>query len=331
MTTLFSSLPGGTALERTCFVFLLLMVYSFLGWCGEMVYCSIGQRRLCEKRGFLNGPLCPIYGHGALVVLLALNGGCESPVLTFLLGAVLTSAVEYVTSYAMEKLFHMRWWDYSRYKFHINGRVCLLNSSLFGLASVLLCHAANPVVAGKVAWLFEKGAGVPLAVILFVLYGADIVLSVRSAIQIGSRLEKLHAIHDELAQKLEELKAEQRQAMEAQRARLEELAAKPRQTAGAQKARLEHSLEAVRHTAAERTAGAAQKVQSKLEPLTGLTGEFAQRLDRAKTEAQQKRHALYEGQDFFERRMMRSFPTLRSPRHSEALNKLREYWEERKK
>ena len=131
MTQFFPSLCQ-TPLERFCFAVLLLLAYSFLGWCGEMVYCSIGQRRLCEKRGFLNGPICPIYGHGAIVVLLALDGGCDSPVLTFFLGAVLTSLVEYVTSYAMEKLFHMRWWDYSRYRFHINGRVCLLNSTLFG-------------------------------------------------------------------------------------------------------------------------------------------------------------------------------------------------------
>ena len=210
-----------THLTRYCYAFLLLMVYSVLGWCGEMVYCSIGQRRLCEKRGFLNGPVCPIYGHGALVVLLVLDGGCGSPVLTFFLGAILTSIVEYVTSFAMEKLFHMRWWDYSRYKFHINGRVCLLNSTLFGLASVFLCHFANPPIAAWLARLFVIGMAVPAALVLTAVYAADIVLSVRSAIQIGDHLAKLHAIHDELAEKLEELKQEPQQAIEAQRQKLE--------------------------------------------------------------------------------------------------------------
>ena len=123
-------------------LFLLFLIYSTLGWCGEMIYCSIGQRRLCEKRGFLNGFLCPIYGFGALLVLWALRGGCESPVLTFFFGALLTSAVEYFTSYLMEKLFHMRWWDYSRYKFQIHGRVCLLNSTLFGLLCAPLSRCA---------------------------------------------------------------------------------------------------------------------------------------------------------------------------------------------
>ena len=296
-----------TAFTRYCFVFLLLMVYSVLGWCGEMVYCSLGQRKLCEKRGFLNGTVCPIYGHGALVVLLCLDGGCKNPVLTFLLGAVLTSIVEYATSFAMEKLFHMRWWDYSKHKFNINGRVCLLNSTLFGLASVFLCHLANPPIADWLTDLFVKGVAIPLAIVLTVVYLTDIILSVRSAIQIGSRLAKLHAIHDELSEKLEELKREQQQAIEARRQRLE--------------------------TARE---SVLQNAEQKLEELKGLKEEpFFQHLEAAKEaarrSAEEKLHALYARQDFFERRMLHSFPTMKSPRHPEALTKLKEYLRNRKK
>ena len=205
-----------TPLDRFAFLFLLLILYSFLGWCGEMVYCSLAHWRLCEKRGFLNGPLCPIYGHGALLVLLILRGGCGSPVLTFLLGGLLTTALEYVTSWAMEKLFHMRWWDYSNRFCNLGGRVCLLNSTLFGLASVALCHWLSPIVNAWILGLFDLGVAVPLAAVLLVLYLADIVLSVRSAIQIGSRLAKLHAIQEEFSRKLEELRAEQQRVLETQ-------------------------------------------------------------------------------------------------------------------
>ena len=302
-----------TPLERFSFAFLLLMVYSFLGWCGEMVYCSLGQRRLCEKRGFLNGLLCPIYGHGALVVLLVLDGGCANPLLTFLLGAILTSLVEYITSYAMEKLFHMRWWEYSQYRFHINVRVCLLNSTLFGLASVFLCHAASPPVSARLASLFVSGIGVPLALVLLAVYLVDLALSVRSAIQIGDRLAKLHAIQDELTGRLEALKAEQQQAMELQRKRLE------------------GSLTAACLGVEERAAQAAQAVQSKLEPLAGLSAGFAARLEAARGEAQQKLHALYDRQDFFERRLLRAFPSMRAPHYGDALKKLLEYRSIRKK
>ena len=270
-----------TPLSRFAYAFLLLMTYSIIGWCGEMVYCSICQRKLCEKRGFLNGPLCPIYGHGALVVLLCLHGGCKNPLLTFLLGAVLTSLVEYITSFAMEKLFHMRWWDYSQYKFHLNGRVCLLNSTLFGLASVFLCHFANPPISAWLAGLLASGAAVPLSLILLAVYLTDIVLSVRGAIQLGGRLARLHAIYGELSEKLESMTAEARQT-----------------------------------------------VHTKLEE---RGGELTARLEAVRQEAQQKLRTLYDRQSLFERRLLRSFPTMRSIHYPEAMKKWKEYLESRKK
>ena len=270
-----------TPLLKFSYTFLLLIIYSILGWCGEMIYCSAGQRKLCEKRGFLNGPICPIYGHGALVVLLCLHGGCKNPLLTFLLGAVLTSLVEYITSFAMEKLFHMRWWDYSQYKFHINGRVCLLNSTLFGLASVFLCHFANPPISAWLAGLLASGAAVPLSLILLAVYLTDIVLSVRGAIQLGGRLARLHAIYGELSEKLESMTAEARQT-----------------------------------------------VHTKLEE---RGGELTARLEAARQEAQQKLRALYDRQSLFERRLLRSFPTMRSIHYPEAMKKWKEYLESRKK
>ena len=270
-----------TPLSRFAYAFLLLMTYSIIGWCGEMVYCSICQRKLCEKRGFLNGPVCPIYGHGALVVLLCLHGGCKNPLLTFLLGAVLTSLVEYITSFAMEKLFHMRWWDYSQYKFHLNGRVCLLNSTLFGLASVFLCHFANPPISAWLAGLLASGAAVPLSLILLAVYLTDIVLSVRGAIQLGGRLARLHAIYGELSEKLESMTAEARQT-----------------------------------------------VHTKLEE---RGGELTARLEAVRQEAQQKLRALYDRQSLFERRLLRSFPPMRSIHYPEAMKKWKEYLEFRKK
>ena len=290
--------------ERAAFLFLLLLLYSLVGWCGEMVYCSLGQGRLCEKRGFLNGPICPIYGHGALLVLLVLDGGCKNPLLTFLLGALLTSALEYLTSFAMEKLFHMRWWDYSQKPFNLNGRICLRNSALFGAACVLLCHGAGPALTGAVGWFFRRGTGVSLAAVLGLLYLADIVLSVRSAIQVGSRLRALQGVCQELAQRIEQLKEEQRQAVEAQRLKLEEAVA------------------AARRNSEEKRSEAARALQARLEP---LSREFAQRLEAAKSEAQQRIKALCEKQDIFERRLVSSFPSMRSTRHGEALEKLREY------
>ena len=303
-------------------LFLLFLIYSTLGWCGEMIYCSIGQRRLCEKRGFLNGFLCPIYGFGALLVLWALRGGCESPVLTFFFGALLTSAVEYFTSYLMEKLFHMRWWDYSRYKFQIHGRVCLLNSTLFGLLCVALCHLVHPEVMKLIRFLMARHIALPLAAVLFVLFAADTVLSVRSAIQIGDRLEKLQALQDELQEKLEDLLKEQRERAadrwEEQQERLEALLEKGQRSADELRERVSAGL-------AERQ----QRRQNRLDAFSELWGEYRERWEALRAENQRRMKALLSGQDVFERRLLRAYPSLRSERHAEALEKLKAALRER--
>ena len=314
-------------LNTSAGVFLLFLIYSTLGWCGEMIYCSIGQRKLCEKRGFLNGTLCPIYGFGALLVLWALRGGCENPILTFLLGAILTSAVEYFTSWLMEKLFHMRWWDYSRRRFQIRGRVCLLNSTLFGLLCAVLCHLLPPEVMKLIQWLTDHHIVIPLAAALFVLFAADVVLSVRSAIQIGNRLEKLQALQDELQAKLEELLAQQRERTETwkaeQQAKVDAWKAQQQQAADELREKLTADL-------AARRAQTEQRLREGRDVLEELGGEYRQRWEAFKSESEQRMKSLLHGQDVFERRLLDSYPTLRSDRHAEALEKLRQALEESK-
>ena len=90
------------------------------------------------NRGFLIGPYCPIYGSGALLLTFLLNRYVNDKLVLFVMSIVVCSILEYVTSYIMEKIFHIRWWDYSNYKLNINGRVCLNNIALFGLAGVLI-------------------------------------------------------------------------------------------------------------------------------------------------------------------------------------------------
>lgn len=113
--------------------FLYFISYSFLGWLWE---CSISLVRdhKIVNRGFLNGPYCPIYGCGAILCIL-LNNFFQNPFLLFFVGGISACALEYATSYAMEKIFKARWWDYSDYKFNLNGRICLLGFIIFGLAA----------------------------------------------------------------------------------------------------------------------------------------------------------------------------------------------------
>ncbi len=120
--------------------------YAILGYFIEVLYCSIGQHHLVN-RGFLHGPYLPIYGFGALLVVFVFTAYSDDPGTLFLVAFFGTSVLEYITSYLLENLFHVRLWDYSTYPFNLRGRVCLLNSTLFGLLSVFVVYLVHPLVS----------------------------------------------------------------------------------------------------------------------------------------------------------------------------------------
>lgn len=124
--------------------FLWFLIYSFLGWAYESLLYTVSQKKPIN-RGFLNGPYCPIYGTGAVLNLLML-GKITNPILLFFAGALADCALEYLTSWGMEKLFHARWWDYRKYPLNLNGRVCLYGALVFGAFSVALVLGIHPVV-----------------------------------------------------------------------------------------------------------------------------------------------------------------------------------------
>ena len=125
---------------------LLFFFYSFLGWCVEVTLKYIQYHRFIN-RGFFTGPICPIYGTGAALITLVVGG--LGPVekgygITFLASFLLCGAVEYFTSFFMEKRFHARWWDYSQKPMNLHGRIWIGNLILFGLGGVAIIHIINP-------------------------------------------------------------------------------------------------------------------------------------------------------------------------------------------
>ena len=196
--------------------FLWLMIYSVIGWVYESTICSIGQRKLIN-RGFLNGPYCPIYGTGAVLVLLVL-GRIQNPVLLFFAGAVLTCSLEYLTSWLMEKLFHARWWDYSKRKFNIGGRVCLIGAVVFGAFSVVLILVLHPWVKSLTDRLTDT-ALTWICAILLVGIVSDLIVTVKG-------LLGTHAVFAEYAvllqQKRRELSEKLRLGAEEGRGRIRE-------------------------------------------------------------------------------------------------------------
>lgn len=125
--------------------FLLFIIYSVVGWIIEIIDVAILNKKIVN-RGFLIGPYCPVYGVGALLMLIFLNKYVYDPFILFCMSFLICGILEYLTSYIMEKLFKARWWDYSSNKFNLNGRICLGNLVLFGLGGIILFYIANPFI-----------------------------------------------------------------------------------------------------------------------------------------------------------------------------------------
>ena len=115
-------------LEETLWLFL---IYAFLGWCTEVAFAAVTRGKFVN-RGMANGPICPIYGFGVLAVLFCLQPFRGNFFLLFLGSVVVTSLLELVTGWALEKFFHDKWWDYSNEPFNIKGYICLRFSILWG-------------------------------------------------------------------------------------------------------------------------------------------------------------------------------------------------------
>ena len=144
-------------------LFLLFIAYSMIGWMIEVV-ATYPDTKCFVNRGFLIGPYCPIYGNCALAMVLLLHN-VKSPVLLFVLSIIICSAGEYITSYLMEKLFHARWWDYTKNKFNINGRICLVNSLAFGVLGFLLVKFVNPFALS----LFDKLSPLTINILFYTI------------------------------------------------------------------------------------------------------------------------------------------------------------------
>lgn len=121
----------------------LFFTYSFAGWVMES-FGGIFVTKKFVNRGFLIGPLCPVYGIGVVIITIVLGKYSNDIFALFVLSTVLCGVLEYLTSYIMEKLFNARWWDYTNRKFNINGRICLQNLCLFGIAGSAILCIANP-------------------------------------------------------------------------------------------------------------------------------------------------------------------------------------------
>lgn len=174
----------------------IFLIYAFLGWCTEVSYAALTTGKFVN-RGFLNGPLCPIYGFGVIIVLTCLTPLQHNLPLLFLGSVLLTSLLEWLTGFVLEKLFHQRWWDYSNEPFNLNGYICLRFSIAWGLACLFVVKLVHPTIL-----LFIRVIPHPLSLALLILLGigiaVDLVATVRTIAKLNRQLDQI----DQLAVKI---------------------------------------------------------------------------------------------------------------------------------
>ena len=315
-------------------VFLLFLCYSFLGWACETVYCSIGKRKFVN-RGFLNGPLCPVYGFGALAVLYFLRPVSDNIPLLFVSGMVLTSVIEYITGYLLEKLFATKWWDYSSRRFNIHGRVCLRNSLMFGALSVVAVRVIDPVIRGGIYALPTTVCAV-LSIVFGAMMVADLVVTVRTILDINSALKQLQQMveqarldtqeylrqnQEDLQQKMEKAKAQTEERLRQNQQELQQKMEQSRLDLELARMELRDFLEQLHSERLER------REQRRREFLSRLTPEQQQAIQKLeeRMEALSRRNAI------LRRRLFRAFPEMRSTRYKLALERMREALRKKKK
>ena len=166
-------------------VFLYFLIYSFIGWIMEEVYVGIELKKIVN-RGFLIGPICPIYGVGFLLLYFLIK--TSNPILVFLESIVICSILEYSTSYILEKVFNARWWDYSKEKFNLNGRICAKTMIPFGIIGTIFLCIVQPRVQVIINYFNPMILSIT-SLILGILFISDVILSFKIMHNIGKKIK----------------------------------------------------------------------------------------------------------------------------------------------
>lgn len=310
-------------------------IYCFFGWIFESTYVSVKKGHFVN-RGFLRLPMLPIYGTGAVMMLWVSLPVRDSLLLVYTSGAIAATILEYVTGWGMERLFKVKYWDYSNQRFQVNGYICLSSTIAWGFLTVLLTEILHPPIARYVL-------GIPLGVLLVciggitVLFVLDAVQSVKEALDLAKVLDamtNMRAELDDLQVQMALLKAEMQQRAAESRdeslLRLELLKSQAEARTAALRKEASARTAALKDEAAARTTAATEAAASRLDAWKNSVEERAAALSRRLEEVDEKRQNLAGRMNFYRKGLLRGNPSASSARFAEALKELREMAEKRR-
>ncbi len=187
----------------------IFIIYACFGWCTEVSYATLDTGKFVN-RGFLNGPYCPIYGCGIVIVVTILTPLKENLLLLFVGSVLLTTTLEFLTGYILEKAFHNKWWDYSDKPFNVKGYICLKFSILWGLACTFVMEILHPAIYKLITWI-PFLPGVILLIILMGIFAVDCCITVSTILKFNRHLKimeelaaSMHRLSDEIGENIYE-------------------------------------------------------------------------------------------------------------------------------
>ena len=190
--------------ETIIYYLTFFIFYSFIGWILESVYKSIAQRKMINS-GFLIGPICPIYGFGAIIMQVCLSFLKDNPILLFIAAFIILSIWEYIVGFLLEKIFKTKYWDYSHLKFNIKGRVCLKNSIYWGILGLVFICFINPFVEANINLIPFNIINYSI-IMIYAWLIVDVIVSIQSMVGFEIAMNKINELSDVIKDKIEEAK-----------------------------------------------------------------------------------------------------------------------------
>ena len=314
---------------------MVFYLYCFLGWCFESTVVSVQQRHFVN-RGFLRGPMLPIYGFGATILLHVSLPLYDKPAALFLASMIAATAFEYVVGVIMEKLFKVKYWDYSTHRFQFQGRICLQSSLCWGFLGLILARVIHPPVEWIVAGL-PFAALVIVDILLTAGFASDVVVSVRTALDLAKLLEELDELREQGA-------ALRRELSETALVHLTNLSYRVDEARGEWSEKMDDAFERLDDMREQANDAYDQLAETAKVRLTNLSyrvdevrGEWSDKMDDAKGQLTDAKEQILAGLDDIQRRfseraealgrtrksMLRGNPTARSAKYDDVLQRLK--------
>lgn len=286
---------------------LIFYIYCFLGWCFESTVVSVQQRRFVN-RGFLRGPMLPIYGFGATLLLHVSLPLYNHPAALFAVSMLVATIFEYIVGVVMEKLFKVKYWDYSSHRFQFQGRICLQSSLCWGFFGVLLARVIHPPVEVLAVGLPSVLLAV-LVALLTIAFAGDVAVSVRTALDLARLLEELDELREQGAALRHELS----------------------QTAMVRLTNLSYRVDEARGEWSEKMDDARAQLNERMDDAREQWSDTKEQILDRLDAIQQRFNERAESLKRTRKRMLRGNPSARSAQYDDVLQRLKRHLDSDKK